>query len=40
MNEDMNAAVHSPQMKAPLEKLGMIGLGNKSPSAVRRLCEV
>ncbi len=30
LNKDVNAAVHSPGMKAPLEKLGMIGLGNKS----------
>jgi len=30
LNNDVNAAVHSPEMKTPLEKLGMIGLGNKS----------
>jgi tripartite-type tricarboxylate transporter receptor subunit TctC len=30
LNNDVNAAVHSPGMKAPLESLGMIGLGNKS----------
>jgi tripartite-type tricarboxylate transporter receptor subunit TctC len=30
LNKDVNAAVHSPQMKAPLDKLGMIGLGDKS----------
>jgi tripartite-type tricarboxylate transporter receptor subunit TctC len=30
LNNDVNAAVHSPEMKAPLEKLGMIGLGDKS----------
>jgi tripartite-type tricarboxylate transporter receptor subunit TctC len=30
LNKDVNAAVHSPAMKTPLEQLGMIGLGNKS----------
>jgi tripartite-type tricarboxylate transporter receptor subunit TctC len=30
LNKDVNAAVHSPEMKTPLEKLGMIGLGEKS----------
>ena len=30
LNKDVNAAVHSPAMKTPLEKLGMIGLGDKS----------
>lgn len=30
LNRDVNAAVHSPEMKTPLEKLGMIGLGDKS----------
>ena len=30
LNKDVNAAVHSPEMKMPLEKLGMIGLGDKS----------
>jgi tripartite-type tricarboxylate transporter receptor subunit TctC len=30
LNKDVNAAVHSPEMKAPLEHLGMLGLGDKS----------
>jgi tripartite-type tricarboxylate transporter receptor subunit TctC len=30
LNKDVNAAVHSPAMKTPLETLGMIGLGDKS----------
>jgi len=30
LNKDVNAAVHSPEMKRPLETLGMIGLGDKS----------
>lgn len=30
LNKDVNAAVQSPAMKTPLEKLGMIGLGDKS----------
>ena len=30
LNKDVNAAVHSPGMDTPLEKLGMIGLGDKS----------
>jgi tripartite-type tricarboxylate transporter receptor subunit TctC len=30
LNKDVNAAVHSPEMKTPLETLGMIGLGDKS----------
>ncbi|HKD28773.1 MAG TPA: tripartite tricarboxylate transporter substrate binding protein [Xanthobacteraceae bacterium] len=30
LNKDVNAAVHSPGMKTPLETLGMSGLGNKS----------
>jgi tripartite-type tricarboxylate transporter receptor subunit TctC len=30
LNKDVNAAVHSPGMKEPLEKLGMVGLGDKS----------
>ncbi|HUC50453.1 MAG TPA: tripartite tricarboxylate transporter substrate-binding protein [Xanthobacteraceae bacterium] len=30
LNKDVNAAVQSPEMNTPLEKLGMIGLGNKS----------
>ena len=30
LNKDVNAAVHSPEMNTPLEKLGMIGLGDKS----------
>ncbi|MGB6537657.1 MAG: tripartite tricarboxylate transporter substrate binding protein [Xanthobacteraceae bacterium] len=30
LNKDVNAAVHSPAMNAPLEKLGMIGLGDRS----------
>jgi tripartite-type tricarboxylate transporter receptor subunit TctC len=30
LNKDVNAAVLSPEMKTPLDKLGMIGLGNKS----------
>jgi tripartite-type tricarboxylate transporter receptor subunit TctC len=30
LNTDVNAAVHSPEMKGPLEKLGMIGLGDQS----------
>jgi tripartite-type tricarboxylate transporter receptor subunit TctC len=30
LNNDVNAAVHSPEMKTPLERLGMIGLGDKS----------
>jgi tripartite-type tricarboxylate transporter receptor subunit TctC len=30
LNKDVNAAIHSPAMDAPLEKLGMIGLGDKS----------
>jgi tripartite-type tricarboxylate transporter receptor subunit TctC len=30
LNKDVNAAVHAPEMNAPLEKLGMIGLGDKS----------
>jgi tripartite-type tricarboxylate transporter receptor subunit TctC len=31
LNKDVNAAVHSPGMKTPLETLGMVGLGDKSP---------
>ena len=30
LNKAVNAAVHSPEMNTPLEKLGMIGLGDKS----------
>lgn len=30
LNKDVNAAVHSPAMNTPLEKLGMIGLGDQS----------
>jgi tripartite-type tricarboxylate transporter receptor subunit TctC len=30
LNKDVNAAVHSPEMNTPLEKLGMIGLGDQS----------
>jgi tripartite-type tricarboxylate transporter receptor subunit TctC len=30
LNRDVNAAVHSPEMKGPLDTLGMIGLGDKS----------
>jgi tripartite-type tricarboxylate transporter receptor subunit TctC len=30
LNKDVNAAVHSPEMSGPLEKLGMIGLGDQS----------
>ena len=30
LNKDVNAAVHSPDMNAPLEMLGMIALGDKS----------
>ncbi|HLH92594.1 MAG TPA: tripartite tricarboxylate transporter substrate binding protein [Xanthobacteraceae bacterium] len=30
LNKDVNAAVHAPGMKAPLDQLGMIGLGDKS----------
>jgi tripartite-type tricarboxylate transporter receptor subunit TctC len=30
LNKDVNAAVHSSEMKTPLERLGMIGLGDKS----------
>ena len=30
LNNDVNAAVHSPEMNTPLEQLGMIGLGDKS----------
>src|SRR5215472_7496511 len=30
LNKDVNAAVHSPAMTTPLEKLGMSGLGDKS----------
>jgi tripartite-type tricarboxylate transporter receptor subunit TctC len=30
LNRNVNAAVHSPEMKKPLERLGMIGLGDKS----------
>jgi tripartite-type tricarboxylate transporter receptor subunit TctC len=30
LNHDVNAAVHSPEMDTPLEKLGMIALGDKS----------
>jgi tripartite-type tricarboxylate transporter receptor subunit TctC len=30
LNKDVNAAVQSPEMKGPLERLGMIGLGDKS----------
>ena len=30
LNKDVNAAVHAPDMNGPLEKLGMIGLGDKS----------
>jgi tripartite-type tricarboxylate transporter receptor subunit TctC len=30
LNRDMNAVVQSPRMKAPLETLGMVGLGSKS----------
>jgi tripartite-type tricarboxylate transporter receptor subunit TctC len=30
LNKDVNAAVHSPEMQAPLDTLGMIGLGDKS----------
>ena len=29
LNKDVNAAVHSPEMNTPLEKLGMIGLGRR-----------
>jgi tripartite-type tricarboxylate transporter receptor subunit TctC len=31
LNKDVNAAVHSPGMKTPLQTLGMVGLGDKSP---------
>jgi tripartite-type tricarboxylate transporter receptor subunit TctC len=30
LNKDVNAAVHSPEMKTPLEHLGMLALGDKS----------
>ncbi len=30
LNQDVNATVRSPEMKGPLEKLGMIALGDKS----------
>ena len=30
LNKDLNAAVHSPAMKGPLETLGMVPLGDKS----------
>ncbi|HEU5275362.1 MAG TPA: tripartite tricarboxylate transporter substrate binding protein [Xanthobacteraceae bacterium] len=30
LNRDVNAAVHSPEMKGPLDTLGMIGIGDKS----------
>jgi tripartite-type tricarboxylate transporter receptor subunit TctC len=30
LNKDVNAAVHSPEMKKPLETLGMFALGDKS----------
>jgi tripartite-type tricarboxylate transporter receptor subunit TctC len=30
LNKDVNAAVHAPAMNGPLEKLGMIALGDKS----------
>src|SRR5579862_1609088 len=30
LNKDVNAAIHLPEMEMPLEKLGMIGLGDKS----------
>ncbi len=30
LNKDVNAAVHSPGMKTPLEQLGMVPLGDKS----------
>jgi len=30
LNKDLNAAVHSPAMKTPLETLGMVPLGDKS----------
>jgi tripartite-type tricarboxylate transporter receptor subunit TctC len=30
LNKDVNAAVHAPAMNTPLEKLGMIALGDKS----------
>src|SRR5207248_8249811 len=30
LNKDVNAAVHAPGMKTPLEQLGMVGLGDKS----------
>ena len=30
LNKDLNAAVHSPEMKGPLETLGMVPLGDKS----------
>src|SRR5262249_20235279 len=30
LNKDLNAAVHSPEMKTPLETLGMVGLGDMS----------
>ena len=30
LNKDVNAAVRSPEMKAPLEQLGMIALGDRS----------
>ncbi len=30
LNKDVNAAVQSPEMKAPLDQLGMTGLGDKS----------
>jgi tripartite-type tricarboxylate transporter receptor subunit TctC len=30
LNKDVNATVHTPEMNMPLEKLGMIGLGDKS----------
>jgi tripartite-type tricarboxylate transporter receptor subunit TctC len=30
LNRDVNAAVHSPDMKKPLDTLGMIGLGDKT----------
>ncbi len=30
LNKDVNAAVHSPEMKKPLENLGMVALGDKT----------
>lgn len=34
LNKDVNDAVQSPQMKAPLEQLGMLALGDKSPTQI------